>query len=192
MAVQGNRETKETKIFIRLDRGTGPSSIDTGIGFFNHMLELLAFHGQFELEVQCQGDLAVDGHHSVEDVGILLGGLLAELSSDKASITRYGTACVPMDETLARTVIDVSGRPYLFFQASFSKAAVGSFDTELVEEFFRALVFNARLTCHIDLIRGGNSHHEIEAVFKAFGQALRIALSDSGIRRLPSTKGVIA
>ncbi len=187
----GKRETKETKIEISVSRGLGPASIDTGIGFLDHMLELMAFHGQLELAVKCQGDLKVDAHHTAEDTGILLGQLLAELAGDKGSITRYGHAYVPMDETLARTVIDVSGRPWLTFNAEFSKAQVGGFDTELFVEFFRALVFNARLTCHIDLIRGGNTHHEAEAIFKSFGQALRIALSDSGTGRIPSSKGVI-
>lgn len=191
MSVYGERKTKETEIKVRVGRGLGESKIDTGIGFFNHMLELLAFHGQLELEVTCNGDLDVDGHHTVEDVGILMGELLQQLAGDKKTITRYGHAYVPMDETLARTVIDISGRPYLVFNAEISRDKVGSFDTELTEEFFRAVAVNARYTCHLDLLRGGNAHHEIEALFKSFGQALRIALSDSGIERVPSTKGVI-
>ena len=191
MTVRGERQTKETAIQMQLGKGTGPSTIETGLGFFDHMLELLAFHGQLELDVSCDGDLHVDGHHTVEDVGILFGELLQELAGDKRAIRRYGHAYVPMDESLARVVVDVSGRPYLSCQAKLSAAQVGHFDTELVEEFFRAVCINARWTCHMDLLRGGNTHHEIEALFKAFGQALAVALADSGVDRVPSTKGVI-
>lgn len=187
----GTRETRETKIEISLGQGLAPSEIETGIGFFDHMLDLLAFHGQLELKVRCQGDLEVDFHHTVEDTGILMGQLLLKLAEEKKNYTRYGTAHVPMDESLARTVLDISGRPWLIFSADFARAQVGGFDTELVEEFFRALCVNARLTCHVDLIRGGNTHHEIEAVFKSFGQALRIALADSGTDRVASTKGML-
>jgi imidazoleglycerol-phosphate dehydratase len=185
------RETGETKIGISIEKGTGPSSIDTGVGFLDHMLDLFAFHGHFILNCTVDGDVTVDDHHTVEDVGIVLGQLLSEMSADKAGITRYGHAYVPMDETLSRTVTDVSGRPYLSFGARFSTEKVGSFDTELVEEFFRALVINAKFTVHIDLIRGGNSHHEIESIFKSFAQSVRIALSPSQSGRVPSSKGVL-
>lgn len=191
MSVSKERITKETKIAITLKRGLEPSVINTGVGFLNHMLDLFAFHGHFVLDVQVDGDTDVDDHHTTEDVGIVLGQLLAELVQDKGAINRYGSAYVPMDETLARSVIDISGRPYLSFNASFSKEKVGSFDVELVEEFFHGLVINARYTAHIDLIRGGNTHHEIEAIFKAFAQSLRIAMADSDVQRLPSSKGVI-
>ena len=191
MSVSKERITKETKIAITLKRGLEPSVINTGVGFLNHMLDLFAFHGHFVLDVQVDGDTDVDDHHTTEDVGIVLGQLLAELGQDKRTINRYGSAYVPMDETLARSVIDISGRPYLSFNASFSKEKVGSFDVELVEEFFHGLVINARYTAHIDLIRGGNTHHEIEAIFKAFAQSLRIAMADSDVQRLPSSKGVI-
>ena len=191
MSVSKERITKETKIAITLKRGLEPSVINTGVGFLNHMLDLFAFHGHFVLDVQVDGDTDVDDHHTTEDVGIVLGQLLAELGQDTGAINRYGSAYVPMDETLARSVIDISGRPYLSFNASFSKEKVGSFDVELVEEFFHGLVINARYTAHIDLIRGGNTHHEIEAIFKAFAQSLRIAMADSDVQRLPSSKGVI-
>lgn len=191
MIVQMERETKETKILISLSRGSDPSHIDTGVGFLDHMLELFAFHGHLVLDCMVTGDTRVDDHHTTEDVGIVIGQLLAQLCEDKKGITRYGHAYVPMDETLSRTVIDISGRPYLSFNATFSKEKVGTFDTELVEEFFRGLVINARYTVHIDLLRGGNAHHEIESIFKSFGQSMRIAMSASGTDRIPSSKGVI-
>lgn len=191
MAITKERITKETSIKLAIDRGLDASTIDTGVGFLDHMLDLLAFHGHFVFDIKVDGDLEVDAHHTTEDVGILLGQAITELDIDKGKIQRYGTAYVPMDETLARSVTDVSGRPYLHFEADFSREKVGSFDVELVKEFFYALVINARLTVHMDLIRGGNTHHEIEALFKAFAQSLRHALSDSNINRLPSSKGVI-
>ncbi|WP_225743497.1 imidazoleglycerol-phosphate dehydratase HisB [Marinilactibacillus sp. Marseille-P9653] len=191
MVIKKERITKETAIHLSVERGLSASTIDTGVGFLNHMLDLLAFHGHFIFDIKVDGDLDVDDHHTTEDVGILLGQAIAELNVDKSSIQRYGTAYVPMDETLARSVVDVSGRPFLHFEAQFSAQTVGSFDVELVKEFFYALSINARLTTHLDLIRGGNTHHEIEALFKAFAQSLRIALSNSEIDRLPSSKGVI-
>ncbi|MFC6464099.1 imidazoleglycerol-phosphate dehydratase HisB [Marinilactibacillus sp. GCM10026970] len=191
MAIKKERITKETAIHLSVERGLSASTIDTGVGFLNHMLDLLAFHGHFVFDIKVDGDLDVDDHHTTEDVGILLGQAIAELNVDKSSIQRYGTAYVPMDETLARSVVDVSGRPFLHFEAQFSTQTVGSFDVELVKEFFYALSINARLTTHLDLIRGGNTHHEIEALFKAFAQSLRIALSNSEIDRIPSSKGVI-
>lgn len=191
MSLSKERITKETNVTVTIDRGLSASTIHTGVGFLDHMLELFAFHGHFVLDVQVNGDTAVDDHHTVEDTGIVLGQLLAELGKEKEAIVRYGSAYVPMDESLARAVVDISGRPYLSFNAAFSKEKVGSFDVELVEEFFRALVINARYTVHIDLIRGGNTHHEIEAIFKAFAQALRFASSASSSSRLPSSKGLI-
>ena len=191
MAVKKERITKETSIRMSVDRGLEPSTIDTGVGFLNHMLDLLAFHGHFVFDIKVEGDLDVDDHHTTEDVGILLGQSIAELNEDKSKIQRYGTAYVPMDETLARSVVDISGRPYLHFEAVFSNQKVGTFDVELVKEFFYAVAINSRITAHLDLIRGGNTHHEIEALFKAFAQSLRIALSDSNMNRIPSSKGVI-
>lgn len=191
MMIKKERQTKETAIKMTVSRGLDDSHIDTGVGFLNHMLDLLAFHGHFVINVTVDGDTDVDDHHTTEDVGILLGQALAELLSDKEAIKRYGTAYVPMDETLSRTVVDISGRPYLHFEAEFSSQQVGSFDVELVHEFFYALTINSRLTVHMDLIRGGNTHHEIESLFKSFAQALRLASSQSDISRLPSSKGVI-
>ncbi|WP_192982647.1 imidazoleglycerol-phosphate dehydratase HisB [Marinilactibacillus psychrotolerans] len=191
MVIKKERITKETSIRMSVECGLAPSTIDTGVGFLNHMLDLLAFHGHFVFDIQVDGDTDVDDHHTTEDVGILLGQAIAELNVDKAKIQRYGTAYVPMDETLARSVVDVSGRPYLHLEAAFTSQKVGTFDVELVKEFFYAVAINSRITAHLDLIRGGNTHHEIEALFKAFAQSLRIALSDSNIDRIPSSKGVI-
>ncbi|MFL2095894.1 imidazoleglycerol-phosphate dehydratase HisB [Marinilactibacillus psychrotolerans] len=191
MVIKKERITKETSIRMSVERGLAPSTIDTGVGFLNHMLDLLAFHGHFVFDIQVDGDTDVDDHHTTEDVGILLGQAIAELNVDKAKIQRYGTAYVPMDETLARSVVDVSGRPYLHLEVAFTSQKVGTFDVELVKEFFYAVAINSRITAHLDLIRGGNTHHEIEALFKAFAQSLRIALSDSNIDRIPSSKGVI-
>lgn len=191
MVVKKERITKETSIRLSVERGLTSSTIDTGVGFLNHMLDLLAFHGHFVFDIQVEGDIDVDDHHTTEDVGILLGQAIAELNVDKTSIQRYGTAYVPMDETLARSVVDISGRPYLHFEANFTAQKVGTFDVELVKEFFYAVAINSRITAHLDLIRGGNTHHEIEALFKAFAQSLRMALSDSTVNRIPSSKGVI-
>lgn len=191
MMIKKERQTKETAIKLTLSKGLSDSHIDTGVGFLNHMLDLLAFHGHFVIDLSVDGDTDVDDHHTTEDVGILLGQAIAELFSDKEAINRYGTAYVPMDETLSRTVVDISGRPFLHFEAAFSSQQVGSFDVQLVHEFFYALTINSRLTVHMDLIRGGNTHHEIESLFKSFAQALRQASSLSDISRLPSSKGVI-
>lgn len=190
MAYQINRETKETKIAIEIIEGND-SHVQTGIGFLDHMLTLFSFHSGFSLKIDVTGDTWVDDHHTTEDIGIVLGQLLLQIIKDKSHFERYGTQYLPMDETLARAVVDISGRPYLHFDAQFSKEKVGTFDTELVEEFFRALVINARLTVHLDLLRQGNTHHEIEAIFKAFARALKQALSPSDINRIPSSKGVI-
>ncbi|MCT4798005.1 imidazoleglycerol-phosphate dehydratase HisB [Exiguobacterium profundum] len=186
------RETKETKIDIRLNLdGTGESSIQTGVGFFDHMLTLLAFHSQMDLDVKVEGDTWVDAHHTVEDVGIALGQLISKSLGDKVGIRRYGSSYMPMDETLARAVIDVSGRPFLVYQADIRNPKLGDFDTELAEEFFRAVAMNGRLTLHLSVLYGSNSHHMIEGLFKAFGRALAEAVSSDGTNRLPSTKGWI-
>lgn len=186
------RTTKETQIKIKIDdeKSFKESSISTNVGFFDHMLTLLSFHSELYLYVEADGDNEVDDHHTVEDVGIILGQLLRDLYVEKESYQRYGTTYIPMDESLARVVLDLSGRPHLNFQAEFSKEKVGAFDTELVMEFFNALSMNSRMTLHVDLLKGGNTHHEIEAVFKAFARSLKAALQEnkSGV---PSSKGVI-
>ncbi|MBA8775023.1 imidazoleglycerol-phosphate dehydratase HisB [Staphylococcus coagulans] len=191
MTYQIRRETTETKIDIKLSVSEKESQIHTGVGFLDHMLSLWSFHSDLALQIDVEGDTWVDDHHTTEDIGIVLGQLLRQLIKDKVHYTRYGTQYIPMDETLARAVVDISGRPYLNFHAHFSKEKVGQFDTELVKEFFRALVINAHLTVHIDLLHQGNTHHEIEAIFKAFAHALKQALRDSEDRRIPSSKGVI-
>ncbi|MDR5603251.1 imidazoleglycerol-phosphate dehydratase HisB [Staphylococcus coagulans] len=191
MTYQIRRETTETKIDIKLSVSEKESQIHTGVGFLDHMLSLWSFHSDLALQIDVEGDTWVDDHHTTEDIGIVLGQLLRQMIKDKVHYTRYGTQYIPMDETLARAVVDISGRPYLNFQANFSKEKVGQFDTELVKEFFRALVINAHLTVHIDLLHQGNTHHEIEAIFKAFAHALKQALRDSEDRRIPSSKGVI-
>ncbi|VDG76695.1 Imidazoleglycerol-phosphate dehydratase [Actinobaculum suis] len=186
------RNTLETKIQVTIDlnRDFQESKINTGIGFFNHMLTLFAFHSQTYLDVQTDGDLEVDGHHTVEDIGIVMGELIRQIYKDRGSYQRYGSFYMPMDECLARVVIDLSGRPYLAMDAEFSRDTVGQFATELVREFFYALAINARLTLHIDLLKTGNTHHEIEAIFKAFARALKIALAPAS-GGVPSSKGVI-
>ena len=185
-----DRNTKETRISVswNLD-GSGKNSIDTGVGFFDHMLELFACHGGFDLEVRCDGDIKVDAHHSVEDIGIVMGKLLHELLGDKKGIERYASFYVPMDESLARSVIDISGRPYLCFNADLS-GKTGDFDAELVEEFFRAFCTYGLITAHIDVIRGGNLHHTAEAVFKSFARALKAAVKVTG-DKIPSSKGTL-
>lgn len=186
------RETAETKIALSLNLdGTGKSEIQTGVGFFDHMLTLFAFHSQIDLNVTVEGDTWVDAHHTVEDVGIALGQMIAKALGDKVGIRRYGTSYLPMDETLARAVIDVSGRPFLVYDAAIKNPKLGDFDTELAEEFFRAVAMNARVTLHLSVLYGSNSHHMIEGLFKAFGRALQEAISSDGSGRLPSTKGWI-
>lgn len=191
-AVSLSRQTRETDITVTLNlHGSGQAQIDTGIGFFDHMLTALTVHGGLDLSVRCQGDLAVDGHHTVEDVGIVLGQAIAKAVGDKKGINRYGTFYVPMDEALARAVLDFSGRPYLVFDAAFQPQLVGSFDPQLTAEFFRALVYNAGMTAHINLLAGVNDHHKIEAIFKAFAHALKEAVQPSGAAGALSTKGVL-
>ena len=185
------RRTNETavKIFIELD-GDGVTNIETGIGFFDHMMNLFAVHGRFDLDVKCDGDLDVDGHHSVEDIGITLGTALKNALGDKRGINRYGTFYLPMDESLAFVSLDISGRPFLVCDLGQLAPMVGAFDTQLVEEFLRAFAFNAGITLHVKILYGVNSHHKIEAVFKALGHALRIAVeNDPRVHDIPSTKG---
>lgn len=187
------RTTFETDISVRIDvDGTGKSSIDTGVGFLDHMLTLFSKHGIMDLDVMAAGDIHVDFHHTVEDIGIALGKCIAEALSDKNGLRRYGTCFLPMDEALAMVCVDISGRPFLVFDCGIPAQKVGDFDTELVEEFFRAVAFNAGLTLHVKLMYGSNSHHIIEAVFKAFGRALREAASiDARVEGPMTTKGVI-
>ena len=185
------RKTKETDIFVTLDLdGTGKSEISTGIGFFDHMLEGFSRHGVFDLKCQVKGDLHVDGHHTVEDTGIVLGQAIAKALGDKQGICRYGSFILPMDETLVLCAVDLCGRPYLNFDAAFPVERVGELDTQLVREFFYALSYSAGMNLHIKLLDGINAHHMIEAMFKAFGKALDQAVSmDSRISDVLSTKG---
>jgi len=186
------RNTKETQIRVRVDLdGTGESKLATGIGFFDHMLDQIARHGLFDLDIDAQGDLHIDGHHTVEDVGITLGLAVAKAVGDKAGLTRYGHAFVPLDEALSRVVVDFSGRPGLHMDVPFKSGRVGEFDTQLAYEFFQGFANHALVTLHIDNLKGANAHHQCETVFKAFGRALRMALAidarSAGI--IPSTKG---
>ncbi|MFQ3852416.1 imidazoleglycerol-phosphate dehydratase [Staphylococcus equorum] len=191
MIYQKTRNTAETQLSISLADDQRSSKIDTGVGFLDHMLTLFTFHSKLSIIIEANGDTEVDDHHVTEDIGIVLGQLLLELVKERKSFQRYGVSYIPMDETLARSVVDISGRPYLSFNAQLSKEKVGTFDTELVDEFFRALVINARLTTHIDLLRGGNTHHEIEGIFKSFARALKEALASNDSEGIPSSKGVI-
>ena len=187
------RATAETKIEVSLELdGAGKTDISTGIGFFDHMLNLFAAHGRFDLKVRCDGDIEVDGHHSVEDIGIALGQALKEALGDKRGIARYGAFYLPMDEALAFVSLDISGRPYLVYEGGEMAPMIGDYDTELTEEFLRALAVNAGLTLHAKVLYGKNSHHKVEAIFKALGHALRIAVSkDPRMDGVPSTKGVL-
>jgi len=186
------RNTNETRIRVRINLdGSGKSSLATGIGFFDHMLDQIARHGLIDLDVQCEGDLHIDGHHTVEDVGITLGQAVAAAVGDKKGITRYGHSYVPLDEALSRVVVDFSGRPGLHQHIPFTAGMVGTLDTQLVYEFFQGFVNHALCTLHIDNLKGINAHHQAETVFKAFGRALRMALTldarSAGV--IPSTKG---
>jgi imidazoleglycerol-phosphate dehydratase len=188
------RRTKETELRVRVDLdGRGEARVRTGIGFFDHMLEALARHALIDLEVQAAGDLHVDGHHTVEDTGIALGQAIAQALGDRAGIRRYADAMVPLDDALVRVVLDVSGRPFLAYQVDIPKwQMLGDYDVFLTPEFFRALITNACLTAHIDLIRGDNPHHIVEAAFKAFARALDAATAiDPRVPGVPSTKGVL-
>ena len=187
------RKTRETSVAVRLDLdGSGKASIATGLGFFDHMLELVAGHGLFDLTVEAQGDLQTGGHHTVEDVGICLGTALAEAVGDKRGVNRYGSILVPMDESLVLVALDLSGRPYFAYEGGPVGEAIAGFDAGLVAEFFRAVVNHARITMHVRVLAAGDVHHTIEAVFKAFGKALRQAVTpDPRATGIPSTKGVL-
>jgi len=185
------RNTKETEVQVELNLDQqAESTLNTGIGFFDHMLNLFAFRAGISLNITCNGDLHIDGHHTAEDIGITLGQAIKTALGDKNGIRRYGQAMIPMDESLASCVLDISGRPFVVFHATFPCERIGDFDTELVEEFFRALAQNAGLTIHINLAYGTNTHHMIEAIFKAFGCAFAEAIAITGTG-IPSTKGVL-
>lgn len=188
-----SRQTQETRVDVSVSLdGTGDSRIATGIGFFDHMLTLFARHGLFTLEVQATGDLAVDCHHTVEDVGIVLGQALQQAAGDKRGIRRYGQFLVPMDESLAQVILDFSGRPFLVFDAELGQGRVGELDVEMVEEFLRALAVNAGITLHVRVLYGKNRHHMIEAIFKALGRALAQSLEiDPRVQGVPSSKGML-
>jgi imidazoleglycerol-phosphate dehydratase len=191
---QVSRNTAETRISVKLNLdGTGQSRLATGIGFFDHMLDQIARHGMVDLDIEAQGDLHIDGHHTVEDVGITLGQALAQAVGNKVGLRRYGHAYVPLDEALSRVVIDLSGRPGLVLNVPFTSGAIGGFDTQLTHEFFQGFVNHAGVTLHIDNLRGQNAHHQAETVFKAFARALREAVTPdprmAGV--VPSTKGAI-
>lgn len=188
------RTTKETDIYIKIDLdGTGSSKISTGIGFFDHMLTALSKHSGIDMEISCKGDLEVDAHHSVEDVGIALGTAIARALGDKKGITRYGSARIPMDEALGVCDIDISGRPFIVFNAKFASDMCGTMDTQLFEEFFRSLAFNSGITLHISAPYGSNDHHIAEAMFKALARALRqaVAIDEKFKDQVISTKGVL-
>ena len=185
------RNTKETQIKINLNLdGTGISKLESGIGFLDHMLDQIARHGLIDLEVQAKGDLHIDAHHTVEDIGITLGQAFAKAVGDKKGITRYGHCYAPLDEALSRVVVDISGRPGLELNANFKRALIGEFDVDLIYEFFQGFVNHALITLHIDNLRGDNAHHQVETIFKAFARALRMALTIDPRQadQLPSTK----
>lgn len=189
-----SRNTNETRISVELQLdGSGKGTFNTGVPFFEHMLDQLARHGMVDLEVECDGDTHIDDHHSVEDTGIVIGQAFAKALGDKAGINRYGHAYVPLDEALSRVVIDFSGRPGLYFNCEFQRDKIGSFDVELCYEFFHGFVNHAGATLHIDNIKGHNEHHKIETIFKAFGRAIRMAVEpDEKLGGKPaSTKGVL-
>ena len=189
---QVKRNTAETQIEVQLDlEGTGTSQLSTGVPFLDHMLDQIARHGLVDLEINAQGDLHIDAHHTVEDIGITMGKAFAEAVGDKKGIRRYGHAYVPLDEALSRVVLDVSGRPGLTYNVDFTRAAIGEFDVDLIREFFQGFVNHALVTLHIDNLAGDNAHHQAETIFKAFGRALRMATEKDARMRdlLPSTKG---
>jgi imidazoleglycerol-phosphate dehydratase len=186
------RKTKETEVRLSLDLDGGEISVATGIGFLDHMLELLGRHAHFALSVEATGDLATGAHHTTEDVGIAVGQALDQALGDRAGIRRYGYMAVPMDEALGMCAIDISGRPLCLFEADLPPVSIAGFDAELTEEFFRAVANNARLTVHVRLLAGTSAHHIIEASFKSFARALRAATSlDDSLSGIPSTKGVL-
>jgi imidazoleglycerol-phosphate dehydratase len=188
-----SRNTSETKVSVTLNLdGAGNSNIETGVQFLDHMLNLFAKHGIFDLDISCIGDLAVDAHHSVEDIGICLGSALEKALGDKKGIVRFAHAYFPMDETLVRVVVDLSGRPYLVYNVNVEREHVGALESDLIEEFWKAVVTHARLNVHIELLYGRNTHHIFEAMFKAAARALSLATRiDPRVQGIPSTKGVI-
>ena len=187
-----SRKTNETDIQVGLNLyGTGQADIDTGVPFLDHMLDQIARHGLMDLSIKCDGDTQIDDHHSVEDIGITLGQAFAQAVGDKKGFTRYGHAYVPLDEALSRVVLDLSGRPGLELNVSFTRAMIGTFDVDLIPEFFQGFVNHALVTLHVDNLRGVNSHHQAETIFKAFGRALRMAVTPDERQEgvIPSTKG---
>ena len=188
-----SRDTLETRINVAVNLdGEGTSSLDTGMPFFEHMLHQVARHGLIDLEIDAKGDLEVDAHHTIEDVGITLGQAVAKAVGDKKGILRYGHAYIPLDEALSRVVVDFSGRPGLTYEVEFVRPRVGAFDVDLLHEFFQGFVNHAHVTLHIDNLKGRNAHHQAETIFKAFGRALRMALTpDPRSQALPSTKGTL-
>jgi len=186
-----SRNTQETRIAVMLNLdGAGKAKIETGVPFLDHMLEQVARHGVFDLEVSAKGDLHVDAHHTVEDIGIAMGQAFAKAVGDKSGVRRYGHAYVPLDEALTRAVVDLSGRPGLDYRIKFSRARIGAFDVDLIHEFFQGFVNHARITLHLENLSGANAHHQAETAFKAFARALRAAVeSDPRVKGVPSTKG---
>ena len=188
---QINRKTNETNTILDIDLdGEGISNIQTNIGFFNHMIDLLAFHSNININLNADGDIDVCDHHLIEDVGIALGKCMNEALGERRGIKRYGTFFLPMDEALVMVSVDISGRSYLHFEGEFKRENIGDFSTEMVKEFFRAVAFNAGITLHIRVLYGENDHHKIEGIFKAFGRALKEAITIEG-NRIPSSKGVL-
>ena len=185
------RDTRETQIRVKLNLdGSGAGKLDTGVPFLDHMLDQVARHGVYDLEISARGDLHIDAHHTVEDIGIALGQAFAQALGDKQGIRRYGHAYVPLDEALTRVVVDLSGRPGLEFKIDFVRARIGEFDVDLVHEFFQGFINHAHVTLHVDNLKGDNAHHQAETAFKAFGRALRMATElDPRIKGVPSTKG---
>jgi imidazoleglycerol-phosphate dehydratase len=190
---QINRDTQETQISVKLDLdGQGRAKLASGVPFLDHMLDQIARHGLVDLEVGAKGDLHIDAHHTVEDIGITLGQAFAKAVGDKKGVRRYGHAYVPLDEALSRVVIDLSGRPGLEMSGKFTRARVGDFDVDLVREFFQGFVNHAAVTLHLDILKGVNAHHQVETLFKAFGRALRMAVEpDPRFKGVPSTKGAL-
>ena len=188
-----SRKTTETSINVEINiDGSGKANLNSSIGFLDHMLDQIARHGLFDLNVEAQGDLHIDAHHTVEDIGITLGQAFTKALGERTGIRRYGHAYVPLDEALSRVVLDISGRPGLEFSAQFSRARIGEFDVDLIHEFFQGFVNHANITLHVDNLKGENAHHQAETIFKAFGRALRVAVElDDRVQGTPSTKGML-
>ena len=188
-----SRNTLETQITVQLELdGSGTSTLSTGLPFFEHMLQQVARHGLFDLNVDATGDLDVDAHHTVEDIGITIGQAFAEVTEDKSGLTRYGHAYIPLDEALSRVVVDFSGRPGLSYRVDYVRPKIADFDVDLLREFFQGFVNHAMVTLHIDNLKGSNAHHQAETIFKAFGRAMRVATTiDERVQGTPSTKGTL-